>query len=172
MPHLKGVSHKSDRKILEALLTNRAGLCTSNLIDYTRLDKDTVSRRLKILTQKGLLIRTSLKGKHGHHILYYVPWSKCEHVYYYVYKRPSEWGLNFQNDVATFLSKYFGIKKVSISQDMKIKIELLNDPILWLLVSEEFQKFLNEYEWIKELPSDKEVINTFNTKKADFALTV
>jgi len=158
MPHPKGISHKSDRKILAALLTNKAGLSWSDLKKLTGLDEDTISRRLKVLTQKGLVIRKPLKGKRGRQGLYYIPWSKYEQAYYYVYKKPSEWFINFQNDVVTFLNKFSGIKKVSISEDMKIKIELRADPALRLLISKDFQEFLNKYEWIQELPSDKEVI--------------
>jgi len=153
MPHPKGVSHKSDKKILETLLINKAGLSWSDLKNHIGLDKNTLSNRLKILSlPQGFLIRKHPKGKHGHHILYLIPWSKYEQAYYYVYKKPSEEILRFKKDIETWFSKSAPIKEVSISKDMKITIKL--NPRISALVrihfSEDFQKFLNTYEWIKD----------------------
>lgn len=160
MPHYKGVSHKSDRKILTALLTNKSGLCFSELVSQTGLDKDTVSRRLKFLTKENRLIRIPLKGKRGHHVLYQIPWNKFEQTYFYVYKKPSEQFTNLQKDIETFVSEFGEIKEMSISQDMKVTIKLKN-PEIKILISEEFHEFFDKYPWVGELPININMIEIY-----------
>lgn len=157
MPHYKGVSHKSDRKILATLLENKRGLSWTELLDKCKLNKDTLAKRLKILAQNGKIIRRTCKAKR-----YYVPWSMYEQNYYYVYNKYSPNFFRIKDQITEFLKSNFGeIEEVSVSKDMKITIKLGSLSGISIMARNDFQSFMNEYPWIKDLPSDADVIGNF-----------
>jgi DNA-binding HxlR family transcriptional regulator len=149
LPHCKGVSYKSDNKILRELLENER-LSNFELLEKTGLNKDTLSKRLDILEKEGQVARRVLK-KHGHYVQYSIPWFKRDQIHYKLYGTLPDWA----NELMTTLAKTFSASKVSITPDMKINIEVNKFVNISILLSELAKTFENECPWIRNLPFDE-----------------
>jgi len=148
--HPKGVSHKSDRRILDVLLNAGDRVSWGEIVRRTGLDERTVSRRLTILKNVGTVVRIR-EPRHGNYVSYLLPWKETERAYYYAHGRHSEIYSQMEANFTRFLSMLGPVERTTSSTG-KVKL-VLQLPIRRLAdLTHRLEPFVAGHEWANSRP--------------------
>ena len=157
MGHKKGVSHKSDRKILDVLFKAGGRLPRAELVRLSGLDERTITSRMKKLQLDGTVARLR-EPIHGNYVSYLIPWGKAERAYFYTYGMHSEAYSRLEEGYIRFLGKFGDVEQIRRPNGaLKLTIHFSDRSIVNL--SKIVDTFVAKYRWVNERPYTKVLSN-------------